>query len=123
MNEWPNTLYRLRHDGFAEGKTFARPEDVPSSEGWKVYDELGRPSIAKGPIGAAQAPLPDNEAVSAGKRLVSLELENGSLKDTLKLYEDEAKLKDARIAELEAKLSPAEPATPPAEKKKRAAKA
>lgn len=91
--EYPKTLYRWGADGAREGKTFASAEDVEA--GWVELQDLGA-----APAGEAKPALSDKEAVAAGKRLVALERENAAMKDTIKLFEDEAAAKDKEIAAL-----------------------
>lgn len=101
-SEYPKTLYRYDAEtGEKLGKTFASADDV--EKGWVCHDDLGPPPQIKAKPEAAPS------AVEAGKRLVAAERENAALKDSVKLYEDNAKLdaakleaSAARVAELEA---------------------
>lgn len=92
--EYPKSLYRIEPDGTRRERVFHSAEEV--EPGWT--DLAGLPVE---PV----LPLTSSEAVAAGKRLINLERENASMRDTIKLYEDETAAKDREIAALRQALA------------------
>ena len=82
FNEYPKTLYRYDESGERIGKTFASEDAV--EPGWVCIDDLG-PAPAK----KAAPAMSGADSAAAGKRLAEAERANASMRDTIKLYEDQ----------------------------------
>lgn len=98
-SEFPKTFYRFNEAGEQEGKTFKSAAEV--EDGWLTWEQF---SALPRPKAKSSPKLDGSVAVDAEKRIVTAEADNARLKDTLKLREDEATIKDSRIAALEAQI-------------------
>jgi hypothetical protein len=93
--EFPKSMFRIDPDGSRRERVFPSADEV--EPGWVDLADLADWPNAKP---ETPAPLSNEGAVSAGKRLVQAERDNIALKDTVKLYEDETKAKNGEIKAL-----------------------